>query len=477
MATSPPVVLITVDCLRADHVGFNGYSRPTTPFLDSLAAEGTVFSNAIVAGTPTYYSFPGIMASRYPLALGRDVVGLAPGEPTIATALKDAGYATGAFLAGNPYLSPQFGYDAGFDTFHDFLDAELPPLHDGVATAGTTNLRSRLNRRLDEISHQLGPLGTVYDELYFRYGQRNASPVESMNALRRFPAADRIVDEASAWLAAVGDKPFFLWLHLMDPHAPYYPTEKGLELMGDDISPERARFQNSYWNRALNTDRFTRYLQPITALYDAGIRWVDAQVERLVQTLRRSERWQNCVFALTADHGEQFLDHGDRYHAPTKLTEEVIRVPLLVRVPGQEHATVRAPFSLLHLAPTLLDAARVSVPKDFHGQIGGEAAAVVECVAGCNNPYRAGDRMGARILAVREDRYKLTVDFGSKQVSLFDLERDPRELRPIPEREAKPERHRLLGRARQHLENSQRDVDAGRRLDMRLRDLRLEWSA
>jgi glucan phosphoethanolaminetransferase (alkaline phosphatase superfamily) len=67
------VVLITVDCLRADHVGFLGYERPTTPFLDSLAGESVVFTNAIVAGAPTYYSFPGIMASRFPLGLCRDV--------------------------------------------------------------------------------------------------------------------------------------------------------------------------------------------------------------------------------------------------------------------------------------------------------------------------------------------------------------------------------------------------------------------
>ena len=78
MAAPQSLVLITVDCLRADHVGFLGYRRPTTPFLDSLSAESLVFRNAIAAGAPTYYSFPSIMASRHALALGRDVIGLAP---------------------------------------------------------------------------------------------------------------------------------------------------------------------------------------------------------------------------------------------------------------------------------------------------------------------------------------------------------------------------------------------------------------
>src|SRR5271165_5371214 len=98
MKSPRSVLLITVDCFRADHAGFLGYARPTTPLLDSLARESLVFSNAIVAGAPTYFSFPAVMASRYPLGLGRDVLGLAPGEPTIASALHQMGSATAAFL-------------------------------------------------------------------------------------------------------------------------------------------------------------------------------------------------------------------------------------------------------------------------------------------------------------------------------------------------------------------------------------------
>jgi len=128
MATTQSLLLITVDCLRADHAGFLGYERCTTPFVDSLATESLVFRNAITAGVPTYYAFPALMASRHPLALGRDVVGLAPEEPTVATAFRESGYVTAAFLAGNPYLSRRFGYEAGFDTFVDFLDAEIGSL-------------------------------------------------------------------------------------------------------------------------------------------------------------------------------------------------------------------------------------------------------------------------------------------------------------------------------------------------------------
>ena len=88
---SKSLVLITVDCLRSDHVGFMGYDQPTTPFLDSLASQSVVFQNAIVGGVPTYYSLPALLASRHPLDFGRDVVGLSDADVTLASTLKRAG--------------------------------------------------------------------------------------------------------------------------------------------------------------------------------------------------------------------------------------------------------------------------------------------------------------------------------------------------------------------------------------------------
>src|SRR5579872_5027301 len=181
------LILITVDCLRADHVGFLGYSRPVTPFLDSLAAKSFVFSDAVVAGAPTYFSFPPIMASRYPLALGRDVLGIAPGECTIATALHDAGYATAAFLAGNPYLSARFGYHQGFDTFRDFMDSA--PASDSVPHQPVSKRRlSKLNRSLQSASRHTRLTSTAYDELYFWYSQWRSSREDlSLDRSRRYP--------------------------------------------------------------------------------------------------------------------------------------------------------------------------------------------------------------------------------------------------------------------------------------------------
>jgi arylsulfatase A-like enzyme len=478
------LVLVTVDCLSADHCGFMGYRRPTTPFLDGLASESFIFPTAIVAGVPTPYSFPAILASRYPLDLGREVLGLAVEETCLASVLKDDGYATAFFGAANPYLSAQFGYDFGFDTFYDFLDADLTPL----CTSRNTSLehdswKSKLNRTLEMLGHKIPGLGAAYDELYFRYSQRLATRVPmSFDMLRRFPAADVIVDEAQTWLASVGENPFFLWLHFMDPHAPYYPTEQGLEMLGENpLTASQARYLNAYWNRPdIGTKRLRRHRDEIITLYDSGIRWVDTQLARLIETLRKSKLWENCIFAFTADHGEEFLEHGARFHDPS-LVEELIHVPFLLRVPGAEKKTVCSnPFSFLHLAPTLLAAAGSPIPSEFQGQShwthirdGREWGdpAIAECAAGPRSRFRPDHPGATRLLAVRESRYKLVLNFDVHTDNLFDLAADPGEQNPLPNAAKKPERRRLLESALAHLKRSASQRSSQPYLRARMRDI------
>jgi arylsulfatase A-like enzyme len=475
------LILVTVDCLRADHVGFLGYSRPVTPFLDSLAANSLVFTEAIVAGAPTYFSFPAIIASRSPLALGRDILGIAPGEPTIAPTLRQAGYSTAAFLSGNPYLSARFGYHQGFDTFRDFLDSELPA--ESALNPSAKGGMSHLNLRLQRTSRRSPLTAAAYDELYFWYCQwRTRRETASMDRLRRYPAADVIVDQARSWLSSLGDEPFFLWLHFMDPHHPYYPPGEALAALGEShITDRRARFLNSFWNRDLSKPRLQTYRDEIISLYDAGIYWVDKQIARLVRSLQQFKKWDDTVFAVTADHGEEFLEHGNRYHSPTNLLEPLIRVPLLVRAPGAAAARLsQASFSLMHLAPTLLEAVGATAPDNFQGrshwqQISAGALsstpAIVECIAACNNPFQSQNRMHSRLMSVRDSTYKLVIDFGHKKDWLFDLKNDPSENSPLPDDAFPQERVRLLRAALAHIRSMQQQRDPGLRLRSRLRDL------
>ena len=478
-------VFITVDCLRADHLGHLGYKRPTTPFLDCLAKESIVFRNAIAAGTPTYYALPALLSSRYPLALGRDLIGIAPDKSTLASVLKESGFTTAAFTAANPYISARFGYEQGFDVFCDFLHGH--ELESQPSVQRTSGLRSHANRFVSKLCHALPPLGSAYDEVYFHYGQRRGTGGDdSLDSLRRFPSADVVVDRALRWLNENSGHPFFLWIHLMDPHAPYFPKSEALEYMGDGhITAAEARYLNSYWcRRDLGQKRLEKKRSHIIELYDAGIRWADEQIRRLTERLVELNLWDQCAMAVTADHGEEFLDHGGRFHAPVKLTEELIHVPLLVRVPGFAHAEVEHPTSLVNLAPTLLEILDIPSPADFRGRScwakfgdpASERPAITEAVYGCSNPFHRESRSSPRILAVRKGNHKLVMDFSSGVEQLFDLNADPCESTPLAHGTARSERKELLEIARKHVAESHKSRDFDRRNATLLRDLRLEWA-
>jgi arylsulfatase A-like enzyme len=478
------LILITVDCLRADHVGFLGYNRPTTPFLDCLAGESFVFENAITAGAPTYYAIPPLLASRYPLALGRDVLGIAPEESTIASVLQESGFRTAALSAGNPYVCARFGYDRGFEVFRDFLQG-TQALGQEVNT--TIGFRSRANRFIANACHSVGVLGAVYDELYFQYCQKIAAPPDaSLESARRFPSADVLVDQAIGWLKENSEQRFFLWLHLMDAHGPYFPKSEALRMIGaEDIDAPEAVYLNSYWNRSdLSPERLRVKRDAVVSLYDAGIRWVDEQIRRLAEKLVELNIWDRCALAVTADHGEEFLDHGGRYHLPRKLTEELVHVPLMVRVPGAAGAhEVRSPFSLLDLAPTLLDVVGIPSPADFRGRSGWsqlrkgqsqERAVVSECIYECTNPFYPRDRVGPRLLSVRLNQYKLVLDFSAGSGDLYDLSRDPAEKNPLSLGDADDVRNKLSKLARKHLVESSQSRDFDKRIASQIREFRLE---
>ncbi len=490
------LILITVDCLRLDRLdrclpGKAG--QLVTPVLSRFAADSMAFPCAVVAGVPTFYSFPAIHSGRHPLALGRDALGVAPEEPTLASELHARGYTNAAFIAGNPYVSSRFGYHQGFDTFEDFLGvgigqpSSVPEGEDGVP-ARPTGLTGWINSGVRRAASAVG-LAHWYNEAYFRYGLwRVRNQDASMGDLRCYPAADQIVDRVGPWLAGLAGEPFFLWMHLMDPHHPYYPPQEALAAVGRaDIDVSRARYLNSVWNRRdLEADQFAPFRDDILALYDAGVYWADKQIGRVLDCLQQFGLADDTVVAVTADHGEEFNEHGRRYHHRFGLPETLIRVPLLVRVPGQTGRVLPdVPFSQADLPATLLEAVG-HASSDLPGKrrmaemLGGRAesgVAITECIAGDVNPFRSVRRSGARLLSVHAGRYKLVWNLAEGSELLFDLQMDPQEKAPLPVGHAPEVRQRLLLAALDHVKRSLSERDPSLRLRARLRDLRLEGMA
>jgi arylsulfatase A-like enzyme len=481
------LVLVTVDCLRADRVSRSDTQRVTTPFLDSLAGDSFVFKNAYASGIPTYYSLPALLASRYPLALGRDVIGIAPGESTIATELNECGFHTAAFVAGNPYVCSADGYSAGFDVFRNFLSGNETEFEQAHDLSLQQPFRERANRWLSKACHSLPALGAAYDEIYFQYCQRSIrNDGASFDKLRRFPSADVIVDCALAWLQQNSAGPFFLWLHLMDPHAPYYPKAEALEEMGSELDSSEARLVNSLWAReGLSSRRLHKKRRSVEALYDGGVRWADRQIGRLCNRLVELNLWDQCALAVTADHGEEFMDHGGKFHPPVNLHEELIRVPLLMRVPGHSKGRdVNPPIGLIDLTPTLFDALDIPAPAGFRGRScwrklknneDWDWPVLTECAYGCTNPFRTETRLASRMLSVRKGVYKLVMNFATGSDHLFELRSDPGEVSPLPAGTAVDVRKQLLQCAKKHVAESLKSRDLDLRFATQARQLRAEW--
>jgi choline-sulfatase len=284
------LLLVTIDTLRADHVGAYGDRAARTPTLDALAARGVRFEHAQSPVPMTGPSHATILTGLYPPVHGvRDnvVFSLDSRHRTLGTLLKAQGYRTAAFVGAYP-VAAAFGFRQGFDTFsEDFKD----------------------------------------------------SPIPGAGAQR---PANEVVDATLGWLAASGDAPFFLWMHLYDPHAPYDPPE-----------PYRTTFAG----------------RP----YDGEIAFADAQLARVFDWLRSSGREQDTVVAVLSDHGESLGEHREVTHA-VLLYEATLHVPFLLAGPGvPPGVTVPGRVSTVDLAPTLLRLLGLEPPPEMTGRYLGPA--------------------------------------------------------------------------------------------------------
>ena len=360
MELKPNVILLTIDSLRADHLGCYGYARNCSPNIDALASKGILFSQAITCGGQTPDAFPSMLASLPPSYRAIKEKPIDAQHPSMAQVLKDAGYQTAAFHS-NPHISRYYGYGQGFDLFVDNI--------------GSQRLwQSRVWAR-----SKLGAVGGIPGK-FLRTGVKVLKPVVSALA-KRGPRteAENLVTQALSWLERCRP-PYFLWLHFMDVHHPYAPPGRFLKRLRRQAVSRQAMsrlFKRVNWPGPKHGELTDEELSLLTDLYDGAIMYVDENIRLLLDSAHC--RRDNTIVIITADHGEEFGEHGDFSHHA--LYDEALRVPLIMAGPGMPQGKgVGEQVSLIDLAPTITSHLKMPPPPSFRGQsllpiIAGERAA------------------------------------------------------------------------------------------------------
>ncbi len=365
-APGPNLLLITIDCLRADHLGSHGYARDVTPHLDEVAAAGVRFAHAYANAPMTLPSIPQIFTSRvFPT---RD-------HETLTQPIARAGIANAAFVnnAWIPLWFSQGGHADPPGTFDRMVSGELD--------------------------------------------------------------ATEITDRALAWLAGHPRERFALYLHYLDAHTPYRPPRAYIEKYADPSyrGPIGDTFNDNEGADAGRYDEADR--KKIVALYDAAIHYVDDQIARILKSLESSGRLDETLVVLSADHGEEFWDHGRFFHGQS-LYDELLHVPLIVRLPGRKHAgtVVERPVRSIDIAPSILEWLDLPRPDGFTG-------------ASLRDAIDAPDREGPPLFAtatqaqfptryaIRTRSQKLIESLDSGRREFYEVGRDPAEREDVAPRE------------------------------------------
>jgi arylsulfatase A-like enzyme len=432
----PNLLLITIDALRADHLGCLGYSRKLAPRIDQLASEGTLFTQAIANGPRSPASFPAILASIY-LSAGAEE-GIPQEATTLAEVLKRHGYATAGFCAGNVYISRYFGYQKGFDLFQDFLTLERHAGNSGRKNSGNPAPLRRLVRRILTNNERFDPAILLFSGIL--RGRRNVADTAKSADEFPFEAGEKLSEQAMAWLSHPLDRPFFLWLHYMEAHFPYLPRVPRHRL-------------SDYGRSALSlicllSKRYSYPRQVMVNLYDDRIRDVDGILAQLLDRLKDYGLHENTVIVLTSDHGEEFLDHGEWVHQ-AKLYDELLRVPLIMKGPGLAQGTiVTRQIGLIDLAPTVLDSLGIEEEvESFQGRsflpwLGDNPGALTgryvfsEAVhlGGRWPPLWGQASRGKklyRIRSCRSEEWKYIWDEEGNKEELYNLRLDPQETKNL----------------------------------------------
>lgn len=412
----PNILLLTIDALRADRV-----HGGCMPCLDRLARDGIRFEQAITGGSWTQAAFPVLMTSTPASWYGGCMGGLSRSRPSPIGHLEAAGYCTGAIVT-NPLIGREMAYDRGFADFIELEPRECDPWLRGV----------RGGQRL---------LGAPLFHALHALGGQPARPA------RVYAPATEVTRRVTSWIDRA-ERPFFLWAHYMDAHWPYHVEEtlirpREIAAAWRDL----ADFHEACWGgRHVSRHDLERY----RGLYDQAIHYLDGQLGELLAHLGASGRLADTIVVVVADHGEEFHDHGRLAHLEVNLHDEIIRVPLILRVPGRSSGLrIGRMVGVIDLMPTLLELCGCD---PLAGMQGSSFRSLWEARS---PPYGSREviaerwRPDSHIIAMRTERLKYIWDSQRPDRSLlFDLRADPAETRPLADWLADAEK--MARRAAEH---------------------------
>ncbi len=343
--SAPNVLVIVLDTLRADHLSSYGYSRPTSPEIDRIASQGVLFENAIAPCSWSLPSHASLLTGRAPSEHGMQNVQAMPwpgwgekslsGYPALGEVLRHRGYRTGAFSANRIYFTRNVGLGRGFIHFEDYFDSVGDSF---VRTLyGREFARLYLNRSENsKVTRALRYLGL---ESWLDKDSEGSGDFGGAYGVRK--RASAVNQELMQWIDRDRQHPFFAFLNYLDVHYSYggppgYPK------------PD--------WDRGTTVDE-----------YDAGLKYVDDYIGRLLRDLERREA-RNTIVVITSDHGESLGAHGLSYHGAA-LYRELIQVPLIISYPQQipKGLRVAVPVSITGIPGTVMDLLADREPGVFPG--------------------------------------------------------------------------------------------------------------
>jgi arylsulfatase A-like enzyme len=420
----PDVFLILVDAMRPDHMSAYGYHRETTPEIARLAKEGAVFLDAHAQSAWTKATTATLFTSLYPSTHrteGLDDV-LPADALTMPEAFKDHGYSTGIFSA-SVLVSPQFGFAGGVDVFRF-------PLYSLMTRFSSVGLAAA---KLAAAVRGAAPLKSQIEKVELMIRGRGLSQGGF--------SAEQINEDVIEWVESNPDAPLFAYLHYMEPHDPYRPPASFSKMFltgeaegGASGKPPRVTGLLLPFDEAESVPETER--RHLIDLYDAEIAYIDSLIGRLVQKLR-ALRGDNIVVVITADHGEEFFEHGGWSHG-VSLFEEILRIPLVCWWPAgiQDGLSIPGLACQIDIFPTLLEVC--GIPRD--PSLMGFSLAPMLLGAEHRVPYRMAlselrRARGRSARALQDDQFKLILAKrpDRERLMLFDLVSDPGETRDISE--------------------------------------------